>query len=30
MDRVKVKDGLDAAPDPHEYFDLMGGTGTGG
>jgi hypothetical protein len=29
MDRVRAKEGLDNTPNPHDYFDLMGGTGTG-
>jgi hypothetical protein len=29
VERVKVKEGLDKTPDPHDHFDLMGGTGTG-
>ncbi|KAF8600233.1 FabD/lysophospholipase-like protein [Ceratobasidium sp. AG-I] len=30
MKKVQEKEGLAAAPDPDDYFDLMGGTGTGG
>ncbi|KAF8600238.1 FabD/lysophospholipase-like protein [Ceratobasidium sp. AG-I] len=30
MKRVQQKEGLAATPDPDDYFDLMGGTGTGG
>ncbi|KAF8600235.1 FabD/lysophospholipase-like protein [Ceratobasidium sp. AG-I] len=30
MRRVQQKEGLATTPDPDDYFDLMGGTGTGG
>jgi len=30
MERVKYQDGLDSTPAPAEYFDLIGGTSTGG
>jgi hypothetical protein len=30
MERVKLQDGLDSTPAPAEYFDLIGGTSTGG
>ncbi|KAG8752967.1 hypothetical protein FRC12_011723 [Ceratobasidium sp. 428] len=30
MKRIQKIEGLSEAPDPEEYFDLMGGTGTGG
>ncbi|KAG8752763.1 hypothetical protein FRC12_011802 [Ceratobasidium sp. 428] len=30
MKRIQKIEGLSDVPDPEEYFDLMGGTGTGG
>lgn len=30
MHRVKVRDNLEAVPRPCDYFDLIGGTSTGG
>lgn len=30
MKRVQRAEGLDEPPDPVKYFDIMGGTGTGG
>jgi hypothetical protein len=30
MKRIKAKKGLATVPRPYEYFDLIGGTSTGG
>lgn len=30
MNRIKVDDKLPEVPKPSEYFDMMGGSGTGG
>ncbi|EIW77896.1 FabD lysophospholipase-like protein [Coniophora puteana RWD-64-598 SS2] len=30
MQRIQAKDNLPTTPEPHTYFDMIGGTGTGG
>ena len=30
MERVRIREGLEEAPLPCDYFDLIGGTSTGG